>query len=611
MNPEKSSSSKATDDVLRMLEIDEMSDATLVDKHTDANTPARKAEEIAAQIDKRKSSGDFDWEGSLEEGDLEEDRAAARRFAATASLAGRLEQYDALPHVEPIPKAPGNPRARLKKELDRSNPNIVSQIYHRGEEHRRGTTEVPNVTMDSFASDTIIGHDNNEQRRKMAQIETGERRAQESEKRRASLRSKESSIPTGATEPEPISAIDLRPTRDEIRPAASASEPIESGQAALSDDEAYLPDYDPAHDELEAPNNWGHTMDATDPNSGLSNNFEDVNAAAQKEIERHKRQPLLSQVENGQESPAVESAIEEMNDGSTGEAAHDSEELAELSKVFEASQKIRERVKDPGSPRYRILSLAAVELDRIEQPDNAEERVGVINQAIEMAARKAIGKSETEDTGYGYAGDTVAAVQLYIGEGLIGDDAESVSIGTTRVINSASGKVGIEGKRAMSSRTEQDIEDGESPYRNLVVIRWTRDDINHIFAFSPSKDAAVYAFVDDSMGNSWRRKIIMAGSIQGDERKDVIIGRHIPRSKKFHHEESMGGVAIKIINKEIEVLDSFDLELEEYSKRLTEILQREIGLLGDDLESSSNDSATRVKKHKESETISLEKPGNS
>ena len=616
MNPEKSSSRKSTDDVLRMLEVDEMSDATLADRHTDPNTPPRKAEAIAAEIGRRESSGDFDWEGSLERGDLEDDRAKARRLARTAKLAGpRPEQYDELPVVEPIRrKSPGgNPRARLSRKLDISNPNNVSQIFHRGEADRRRKAKVPNVTMASVDSPSAIGHVNNEQRRKMAQIENGERRAEESKARReriASLQSEEPLAPTQITESEPISAKDLGSTRDEIRPATSASEPIERRRTDLSDDEAYLPDYDPDYDELEAPGAWGRTID-DDPDFGYSDNSEDIGAAALGEIERRRMGSVIPFIEDGQEPQIEEFDIEPMNDGSTDETVRDSEELVELGEVFEACQKIRERVKDPGRPGYRILSMAAVKLDRIEQPDNPEERVGVINQAIEMAARKAIGKSETEDTGYGYAGDAVAAIQLYIGEGLIGNDADSVFVGTTRVINSASGRVGIEGKRAMSRRTEQDIEDGESPYRNLVVVRWIKDGINHVFAFSPSKDAAVYAFVDDSMGDSWKRKIVLAGAIQGDERSDVIIGRHVPRSKQFHHEESIEGVAIKIINKETEVLGSFDLEPEEYSKRLTDILQREIGILGSDLASSDNDPATRKEKRKESEGTSSEEPKNS
>lgn len=576
MNPEKSPSSKPTDDVLKMLDIDEMSDATLVDKHTDANTPLNKAAEIADEIDRRQSEGDFDWEGSLAEGELKDDRAAARRLAATANLAKDIERYEEMPTMEPVLRSrPSNPRAALKKRLDRSNPNIINQIYHRGEKHRRNTTEVPNVTMSSIANGNSIGHENSEQRRKTAQIETGERRAQESRERRASLQ------------------------LDELQPVTDTPKPIESKRTALSDDEAYLPDYEPGYDEFETPGAWGRTID-DDSDFGYSDDYEDINVAALREIERQKERAPLALVEDAQDSFEEESAIEPLDKDFVDEIIRDPEDLTKLGEVFEVSQKIRERVKDPGSPRYRILSMAAVKLERVELPSDADERVEAINQAIELAARKAIGKSETEDTGHGYAGDSVAAIQLYIGEGLIGSDADSVSVGTTKVIYGASGRVGIEGKRAIRSRTEQDIEDGESAYRNLVVIRWIKDNINHVVAFSPNKDAAMYAFVDDSMGDSWRRKIIMAGSIQGDDRKDVIIGRHTPRSEKFHHEDSIRGVAKRILDKEIEVLDSSELSQEEHDEKLVAILQREIALF----------SAKQVATDYDSNIVDQERPDN-
>lgn len=223
-----------------------------------------------------------------------------------------------------------------------------------------------------------------------------------------------------------------------------------------------------------------------------------------------------------------------------------------LKEAFEETEKLRELYKDPGNVRYRLLSVYATEMHRIDQSGEPNERIKRNNQEIEKAIKEAYGSEELDK----YAADTLAAAQLYLSEVLIGDDADKVSIGTTGTVMNQTGQIAT----------------NPESYNNLVVVRWTKNNLNHVVVFSPNEDTGVYALVDDSMGDSWKKEFLKAGAVDGEERKNMIVINHMDHDEWLHHELSIQKLAIKIMAKELEALDSDDWTPEEQLK-----IQRSIG----------------------------------
>ncbi|MBR6505896.1 hypothetical protein IKT18_03655 [Candidatus Saccharibacteria bacterium] len=279
------------------------------------------------------------------------------------------------------------------------------------------------------------------------------------------------------------------------------------------------------------------------------------------------------------EHPMPEAEVEEAPESEVVINVRESvdEELAEnekrLTAVFERSKEIRDRYKKPGNPRYRLMSVAAADMKRIEQSpmpvgeeNSAEaekvksERIEKNSAEIEKAIRKALGGKELSKDHY--AADTLAAAQLYLSEILIGGDADSVSIGNTGTIVSSSGE-GADKKPQMGM--DPDI------YKNLVVVRWIKNGINHVVAFSPREDTGVYALVDDSVGNSWREKFLRAGAVEDKERKDMIIVHHKEQSDTFRREKSIEELAFRTLVREKSILDFDEIGAEHWAEALISV----------------------------------------
>ena len=307
--------------------------------------------------------------------------------------------------------------------------------------------------------------------------------------------------------------------------------------------EAVLQENKSGQDERVNTNYGGYTVDDNDPIHGYVGNpseakdyfegFEDALPGDSQETVAANDTEVATV--NEEEPEKIESKAEKADAShefqlSGAEKARRDEKLA---KVFEKGEKIRNLYKKPGNPRYRLLSVAAVEMETIDQTGEAADKVKSINKAVEKAARIAVGEEKMND----YSSDTVAGVQAYIVEDLIGNDANQVSIGTTEIIVNPNGQVG---------------KDPEI-YRNLVVIRWIKNSINHVFVFSPRKDAAMYALVDDSMGDSWKKTFLMAGAVNGDERREIMSVNHDQSGDGYLHEKTLEKIIVRIMKKEAQV----------------------------------------------------------
>ena len=277
--------------------------------------------------------------------------------------------------------------------------------------------------------------------------------------------------------------------------------------------------------------NWGHSIDSNDPFEGY---VDDPSAALE----------------------IINAELDKTEKKKTGEAAPELTENEErLAKVFEEGQRIHNRVKDPGSYKYRLLSVAAVEMKKIEQPEDKKERTKAINTELEKAIKDATGGEEPGK----YEGDVLAAAQAYLSEILIGDSADFVSIGTTKTIVNPTGQVGKNPKI----------------YKDLVVVRWIEDKTNHVLAFSPRRDTAVYTLVDDSMGDSWRDRFLTAGAIAGKERDKISALNHERHSEFAHHERTFEKVVDRMLEDELSELRTNDtLEPKEKAKRESSISRR-------------------------------------
>ena len=223
-----------------------------------------------------------------------------------------------------------------------------------------------------------------------------------------------------------------------------------------------------------------------------------------------------------------------------------SENKSRLKEVFEKGLEIRDDYKNPGNPRYRLMSVAAGDLWKIKQPEKVEDRVDAVNDAIENAVKTAFGSDELDD----YAKDTLAAVKLYFGETMIGDDADSVSIGTTETLVNSSGQIG----------------DKSDIYGNMVILRWIKNNVNHVVAFSPKQGTGIYALVDDSNGDSWKETFLRAGAVNGYDRKKIFTMDHEEHLDTYHHEKSYEKVVKRMVMKEIASINSDEYDLEDMEK---------------------------------------------
>lgn len=212
-----------------------------------------------------------------------------------------------------------------------------------------------------------------------------------------------------------------------------------------------------------------------------------------------------------------------------------SENEKELMQIYDKGQEYHELFKNPGQKSNRLMSVAAVKMEKIEQPEDSEARKKLIEEKVKEASEKALGDNPAEK----YEGDEIAALQAYLSDVLIGDNAELVSIGVTKTISNSQGSIGENSKT----------------YKDLVVVRWIRDGINHVIAFSPKKDAAIYALVDDSMGNGWKDTFFRAGAVNGEERNDVIIQRHEKEDETYQHELTVEYLICEMMDKEKEILE--------------------------------------------------------
>ncbi len=318
--------------------------------------------------------------------------------------------------------------------------------------------------------------------------------------------------------------------------------------------------------------NWGHTIEEDDPIHGFSEDPQivqeaikklDEEQAARDQLAKQKAvaEKIIEAADDVETKPSEEASLEkeieaeedvspdkrekELDDeGNPGEEIREQEER--LGTLFKECKEYRERFKNPGKVRYRLLSVSAVEMERIEQSDDSEDRVKKNNEKIEEAVKKATGNDEADE----YSGDTLAAVELYISEILVGNDADSVSVGVTETIVSPNGQIGKKPEK----------------YKNLVAVRWIKNGINHVFAFSPRKDAAMYLLVDDSVGDSWKKKFFRAGAVDGEERQELSIMNHKYHDDQFHHEKSLEKVTRRVLEEEAKALRSNELSANSKSK---------------------------------------------
>lgn len=322
--------------------------------------------------------------------------------------------------------------------------------------------------------------------------------------------------------------------------------------------EAVLQENKGGQDERINTNYGGYTVDNNDPIQGYVNDpskvqdyFKSLEDALPGDLQETVATNDTEVATINEEEPEkIESKAEKADAShefqfSGAEKARKDEKLA---KVFEKGIGIRDRYKDPGNPRYRLLSVAAVEMETIDQTGEAVDKVKSINKAVEKAAKIAVGEEEMDD----YSSDTVAGVQAYIVEDLIGNDANQVSIGTTETIVNSNGQVG---------------KDPEI-YKNLVVVRWIKNSINHVFVFSPRKDAAMYALVDDSMGDSWKKTFLMAGAVNGDERREIMSVNHDQSGDGYLHEKTLEKLIDRMMQRKelVVAMEADEMSLEDKAK---------------------------------------------
>lgn len=294
-------------------------------------------------------------------------------------------------------------------------------------------------------------------------------------------------------------------------------------------------------------NNWGHTVDESPEEGLVPEDPEKIRDGIQK-IEENEKNYYKKQQEK---DPFFEGAT--MYDKRDVKPAYPRERLAatkeelapinqvefiggnreRLQEVYEEAMELRNRVKDPGNPRFRLMSVAAADLERIEQPVDTTERISKNNEEIAKAIKAAVGEEDE------YSGDTGAGVQEYISETLIGGDAESVFIGVTGTIVSGNGQIG----------------EKSDTYKNLVVLRWIKNNVNHVIAFSPREEAAIYTLVDGDMNEDWRTKFLRAGAIECKERDEIDVTNH-DRDEFYLHERTMEKVVDRIVKAETDIANS-------------------------------------------------------
>lgn len=110
------------DDVLGTLGYDEVSDATLADRQTSTDVDPRTATAVDAEIKRRQSRGEYDWESSLEKGELEEDEVTAKRERASSRVADKIADFEDNPSFEPIRRPTRNPETPETPETTEATP---------------------------------------------------------------------------------------------------------------------------------------------------------------------------------------------------------------------------------------------------------------------------------------------------------------------------------------------------------------------------------------------------------------------------------------------------------------------------------------------------------
>ena len=287
--------------------------------------------------------------------------------------------------------------------------------------------------------------------------------------------------------------------------------------------------------------NWGHRV-PDDPIHGSSDNRETINQSILDDIDRNS-QPMEEVLEPKPEIADTKTEVK------TSPALPEEEQNAEqdptliakeehLREVFDMGKQERDSRNEPGSYELRVLSVAATEMKQVDQPEEPKERIKAINTEIEKAIKEATGG---EDPGK-YEGDTQAAVQAYISELLIGDQARPVMVGTTKTIVNSNGQIGRDPKI----------------YKDLVVVRWIENRVNHVLAFSPRRDARVYFLVDndngDSLDSGWRHTFLLAGAVNGKERGIVSELNHEHHTEVAHHEKTFEKVVYKMLEDDLKAL---------------------------------------------------------
>ncbi|MBR3132174.1 hypothetical protein IKG33_02080 [Candidatus Saccharibacteria bacterium] len=307
-------------------------------------------------------------------------------------------------------------------------------------------------------------------------------------------------------------------------------------------------------------NNWGHTID-DDPIQGYSDDPDVLRKFLEEEDRRRvtKAEKFDDSEPIGFEPvPAIENdelltKIPEIEKNAPRNELIGQSEALEA--IYREAMELRQRFKDPGQARYRLMSVAAVELEKIDLPKEADEKKKVISEEIERAAKVATGDEELDD----YSADMMAGINMYLSERLIGGDADTFSIGITEPIVSSNGQIG---------------KNLNVDYKNLVVMRWVTKGINHVFAFSPRKDARIYVLVDDSVGESWRKKFLIAGAIAGKTRSEMIMVNHAHHDEFYHHEKTLERVERKISDKEISLIGDIDLNQVDKNAVIDSIMKR-------------------------------------
>ena len=83
--------------------------------------------------------------------------------------------------------------------------------------------------------------------------------------------------------------------------------------------------------------------------------------------------------------------------------------------------------------------------------------------------------------------------------------------------------------------------------------------MNHVLAFSPRPDSAMYMLVDGDMDESWRKKFIKAGAVNGEERNEIMVTKHEKHNEDgfdSFHERSLEKLLLGTLQRELDVVSN-------------------------------------------------------